>query len=109
MREKAALKAAGLATSSYIQADDTGARHQGQNGYCTHIGNERFAWFASTDAKSRVNFLELLQAERRYEVNAEALAYLAERGSAAGHCERLAARPVVLTDPERGPPTCAGT
>jgi len=98
--EKAALKAAGLATSSYIQADDTGARHQGQNGYCTYIGNERFAWFASTDAKSRVNFLELLQAERRYEVNAEALAYMAERGLAAGHCERLVARPVVLTDPE---------
>ena len=99
-QEKAAIKTAGLASSSYIQADDTGARHQGQNGYCTYIGNERFAWFASTDSKSRVNFLELLQAERRYEVNAEALAYLAERGLAAGHCERLAARPVVLTDPE---------
>jgi hypothetical protein len=96
--EKAALKAAGLATSSYIQADDTGARHQGQNGYCTYIGNERFAWFASTDSKSRVNCLELLQAERRYEVNATALAYMAERGLAAGHCERLAADPVVLAD-----------
>jgi hypothetical protein len=34
-QEKAAIKAAGLATSTYIQADDTGARHQGQNGYCT--------------------------------------------------------------------------
>ena len=34
-QEKAELKAAGLATSSYLQADDTGARHQGQNGYCT--------------------------------------------------------------------------
>ena len=99
-QEKAALKAAGLATSGYIQADDTGARHQGRNGYCTYIGNERFAWFASTESKSRVNFLELLQAERRYENNAEALAYLAARGLAAGHCEMLAARPVVLTDPQ---------
>jgi hypothetical protein len=99
-QEKAELKAAGLATSSYIQADDTGARHQGQNGYCTYIGNERFAWFASTDSKSRVNFLELLQVERRYAVNAEALAYMAERGLAAGHCERLAACPVVLADPK---------
>jgi len=98
--EKAALKAAGLATSSYSQADDTGARHQGQNGYCTSLGNERFAWFASTDSKRRVNFLELLQAERRYAVNAEALAYMAERGLAAGHCERLAAHPVVLADPD---------
>jgi hypothetical protein len=99
-REKAAIKTAGLATSTYIQADDTGARHQGRNGYCTYIGNERFAWFASTDSKSRVNFLELLQVERRYAVNAEALAYMAERGLAAGHGERLAARPVVLADPQ---------
>ena len=96
--EKAELKAVGLAVSAYVQADDTGARHQGRNGYCTYIGNEHFAWFASTDSKSRVNFLELLQAERRYEVNAEALAYMAERGLAAGHCERLAAHPVVLTE-----------
>ncbi len=99
-QEKAELKAAGLATSSYLQADDTGARHQGRNGYCTYIGNERFAWFASTDSKSRVNFLELLQAERCYAVNAEALVYMAERGLAGWHRERLAARPVVLTDPD---------
>jgi hypothetical protein len=99
-QEKAELKAAGVATSTYIQADDTGARHQGRNGYCTYLGNERFAWFASTDSKSRINFLELLQAERRYAVNAEALAYMAERGLAAGHREWLAARPAVLTDPQ---------
>ena len=99
-QEKAAIKAAGLATSSYIQADDTGARHQGQNGYCTYIGNERLAWFASTESKSRVNFLELLQTERRYEVNAAALAYRAERGLAGWHQEMLAARPVVRTDAE---------
>jgi len=98
-QEKAELKMAGLATASYIQADDTGARHRGQNGYCTYIGNERFAWFASTDSKSRVNFLELLQAKRRYVVNAAALAYMAQRGLAAGHRERLAAHPVVLADP----------
>ena len=54
---------------------------------------------ASTDSKSRVNFLELLQAERGYAVNAEALAYRAQRGLAAGHCDRLAARPGVLADP----------
>ena len=99
-QEKAEIKAAGLAVSSYFQADDTGARHQGRNGYCTYMGNERFTWLASTDSKSRVNFLELLQAERRYEVNAEALDYMAQRGLAAGHREMLAACPVVLTDPE---------
>ncbi len=96
-QEKVEVKAAGLAVSCYFQADDTGARHQGRNGYCTYIGNDLFAWFASTERKSRVNFLELLQTERRYEVNAEALAYLAERGLAACHREVLATRPVVLT------------
>ena len=63
--EKAEVKAKGLAVSRYIQADDTGARHQGQNGYCTYIGNDLLAWFASTEHKSRINFLELLQTERR--------------------------------------------
>ena len=97
-QEKAEIKATGLAVSAYVQADDTGARHRGRNGYCTYIGNEWFAWFARTESKSRGHFLELLQVERRYEVNAEALAYLAERGVAAGRRERLAARPVVMTD-----------
>ena len=99
-QEKAAIKAVGLAVSSYVQADDTGARHRGKNGYCTYLGNEWFAWFASTDSKSRVNFLELLQSERCYAVDAEALIYMAERGVAAGHRERLAANPVVLSDSE---------
>lgn len=99
-QEKAEIKAVGLAVSPYVQADDTGARHQGKNGYCTVVGNEWFTWFASTDSKSRVNFLELLQTERRYEINADALAYMAERGLAAGHRERFAAQPVVVTDAE---------
>jgi len=60
--EKAQVLAVGLAVSSHINVDDTGARHQGKNGYCTHIGNEWFAWFSSTESKSRINFLELLQA-----------------------------------------------
>lgn len=58
--EKSALLPAGLSVSSYIQVDDTGARHQGKNGYCTFIGNELFSWFESTGRKSRINFLELL-------------------------------------------------
>jgi len=75
--EKEALLQAGLELSSYIHVDDTTARHQGHNGYCTHIGNERFAYFASTDSKSRINFLELLRAGRgHYVLNDDALAYL---------------------------------
>lgn len=58
--EKSSLLLAGLSVSSYIQVDDTGARHQGKNGYCRFIGNELFSWFESTSSKSRINFLELL-------------------------------------------------
>ena len=58
--EKDDVLRAGLEVSSHINVDDTGARHQGRNGYCTHIGNELFAWFSSSESKSRINFLELL-------------------------------------------------
>jgi hypothetical protein len=60
-QEKAAVLSAGLAVSSYIGVDDTGARHQGHNGVCTAIGNDLFAYLASTDSKSRVNFLQVLR------------------------------------------------
>src|SRR5207247_998123 len=52
-QEKAALLTAGLAVSSYVGVDDTGARHEGHNGYCTALGNDLFAYFESTDSKSR--------------------------------------------------------
>jgi hypothetical protein len=75
--EKADILRVGLAVSSYINVDDTAARHQGQNGYCTHIGNELFAWFASTESKSRINFLELLRAgQTDYVIDAAARAYM---------------------------------
>lgn len=61
--EKDELLRAGLEVSSYVNVDDTGARHQGRNGFCTHIGNELFTWFSSTESKSRINFLELLRAD----------------------------------------------
>jgi Transposase IS66 family len=75
-QEKAELLRAGLASADYIQVDDTGARHQGKNGFCTHIGNEFFASFASTDRKSRINFLEVLRGEHGdYVINDAAVAY----------------------------------
>jgi len=61
-QEKDEILQSGLKVSSYIQVDDTGARHNGKNGYCTQIGNEFFAWFQSTDSKSRINFLQILNA-----------------------------------------------
>jgi hypothetical protein len=56
-QEKDEIRAAGLTASAYIGTDDTGARHQGKNGYCTVIGNDLFAYFESSDTKSRLNFL----------------------------------------------------
>lgn len=79
--EKNEILRVGLEISKYVHVDDTGARHQGKNGYCTHIGNELFAWFQSTDSKSRVNFLELLRAGHKdYVVNEEALGYMKAQG-----------------------------
>jgi hypothetical protein len=57
--------------------DDTGARHQGKNGYCTHIGNESFSWFESTWSKSRINFLRLLRAGHSdLVINMDAICYM---------------------------------
>jgi hypothetical protein len=76
--EKDAILRVGLNVSQHIHVDDTGARHQGKNGYCTHIGNEWFAWFETTHSKSRINFLELLRAGvTDYVLNGEALEYMA--------------------------------
>lgn len=75
-QEKAEVLAAGLAESSFIGTDDTGARHQGKNGYCTVICNDLFAYFESTDNKSRLNFLQVLQGPQRdYAINETTLAY----------------------------------
>lgn len=79
--EKEGVLCVGLDVSSYINVDDTGARHAGKNGYCTHIGNELFAWFESTPSKSRINFLQLLRkGHRDYVINADALEYIQRQG-----------------------------
>jgi len=76
-KEKDEILSTGLEISSYINVDDTGARHKGNNGVCTHIGNELFAWFSSTDSKSRINFLILLGAGKNdYILNLSALSYI---------------------------------
>lgn len=80
-QEKAALLQAGLEVSSAITVDDTGVRHQGKNGYTTHIGNDFFAWFGSTEQKSRVNFLRLLRAGRTdIRLTGDALEYMEQQG-----------------------------
>ena len=75
--EKEEILRVGLKVSGYVNVDDTGARHKGKNGYCTHIGNEMFAWFESTNSKSRINFFEILRAGNPdYVPNAAALIYM---------------------------------
>ena len=79
-QEKDGLLTKAKQHSSYLQTDDTGARHQGKNGYCTFIGNNLFSFFKSTGSKSRINFLEILSGQVGYCFNGFAFAYLTERG-----------------------------
>ena len=93
--EKEELLRAGLEASSHITVDDTGARHAGRNGYCTHIGNDCFAYFQSTDHKSRINFLELLRAgQTDYCLDADAYAYMQKQKMHPQALEKLSAHPV---------------
>ena len=76
-QEKEELLEAGLSCADYLQADDTGARHQGKNGYCLFVGNPYFSYFDSSDSKSRINFLSCLQGQQRlYLLNDVALDYM---------------------------------
>ncbi|MGH2412726.1 MAG: hypothetical protein ACRDEA_03315 [Microcystaceae cyanobacterium] len=78
--EKEDILRVGLSVSSYINTDDTSARHQGVNSYCTQIGNQWFAWFETTSRKNRINFLELLRGQRTdYVLSQEALTYMREQ------------------------------
>jgi len=79
--EKDALLPAAREVSSYFQADDTGARHLGENAYTTVIANPLFASFTTTASKSRVNFLKLLRApHEEYVWNEDALIYARSQG-----------------------------
>jgi hypothetical protein len=76
-QEKDRILSVGLEVAAYINVDDTGARHQGKNGYCTHIGNESFSWFESTGSKSRINFLKLMRAGYTdFAINMDAVCYM---------------------------------
>jgi hypothetical protein len=75
--EKEELLETGLKISSYLSVDDTGARHNGKNGYCTHIGNDSFSYFKSTGSKSRINFLKILRGSNKdYVLSEESFEYM---------------------------------
>jgi hypothetical protein len=90
--EKDALLPAAREVSDYFQADDTGARHLGQNAYTTVIANPLFASFTTTMSKSRVNFLKLLRApHEEYVWGDDALMYAEYQGLSAALLARLEA------------------
>ena len=98
-QEKAEVLTVGMTVSPYIGADDTAARHQGRNGYCTVIGNALFACFQSSASKSRLNFLHVLQGpDPDYAINEVTLAYWKE--------QQLS--PVVIQKLRQGPQQFAG-
>jgi len=80
--EKEGMLEPGLQGSGYFNTDDTGARHNGKNGYCTHIGSPLFSYFQSTESKSRINFLEVLRGKYTdYVVSEEGLKYMFDHGA----------------------------
>jgi uncharacterized small protein (DUF1192 family) len=78
-QEKEEVRDAGLRHSDFLNVDDTSSRHQGRNGYCTAIGSPLFSCFESTESKSRINFLRVLQGSQPlYAITKECLNYAFE-------------------------------
>ena len=98
-QEKDDLLNKGLNSTGYITTDDTGGRHLGNNGYVTHIGNEFFAWFQSSESKSRINFLSTLCGQQQgYQLNATAFAYMKEYKLPETQRQQLANHPCQFFD-----------
>lgn len=77
--EKAAVVAAGLASSPWQHLDDTSTRVNGQNAYCQVLCNPLYTGYQTTEAKDRPSVLDILRngRPREYLYNAEAEALLA--------------------------------
>lgn len=77
--EKAAVYAAGLASSSYQHLDDTPTRVNGQNHSCHVVCNPFYTAYFTKPGKDRLSVLDILRQGRKrvYLLNTEALAYLA--------------------------------
>ena len=79
------LLPAGVMANPQLLTDDTGGRHKGINQYTTIIGNDYFSVFTTTESKSRINFLKLLQGNKEhYVINKDTIAYL-NNTNAAGY------------------------
>lgn len=77
IEEVAELLPVAAKAEGQVQTDDTGGRHKGKNQYTTVIGNSLFSIFATTESKSKINFLQLLQGgKKEYLINEDTLDYL---------------------------------
>ncbi len=78
--DKREILVTGLEVSSSLTTDDTTARHKKRNCITTQIGNQYFAFFETTDSKSRINFLKiiLIAGTTCYRVNEAAAEYWRE-------------------------------
>ena len=89
-----AVLRAGLERARWITVDDTGVRHRARNGVTTQVGDDRFAVFGTSSAKSRRNFLEILRAGHDdYVLNAAAFASRHEHDLAGPVIDQLVAHP----------------
>jgi hypothetical protein len=98
--ENAEILKAVLATGE-IQTDDVGTRHRGKNCYTNIICNEFFVHMATTDSKSRINFLKILtQGRNEYRFNQDAYDYLSMYEGTERLIQALKLRnnPVINTD-----------
>jgi len=80
----------GIKASEYIQTDDTGAFHNGENYICTVVGNEFFSAFKTTKNKSRIEFLSTLQGENKeFLIDAKAVSYAEAHGVSGEKLDKL--------------------
>jgi Transposase IS66 family len=93
--EAAAVLAAGLRSSPWQHLDDTPTRVDGQNHACHVLCNPLYTAYQTTAAKDRPTVLDVLQggAPRRYLLNGEAEAWLAQTGVARWVREQVARLP----------------
>lgn len=97
--EKSSVLKTGLEVSSAITVDDSGARHQGKNGYVTVVSSPDFAWFGSADNKSRIGFLtHLHDGQPSYVMNDVALAHMRKQDLKQEIVELLQASPMDVGD-----------
>jgi len=61
--ERMSIFEAAMLKSQYLQADESGARHQGRNWYMHVICNDMFSFFTIKDSKSRSTICEILGLE----------------------------------------------